>query len=147
MLDANGTSLGLPWVTITELETTNDVNAYGVPEDVGKTIIGKYPSMALGAIPKGTYKNNPDKEIPTLTMWNFMAVHKDAPADFVYEVVKKTFENVDILVAAHPSAKEVKPGAISTAPSRCIPALCSTIRKKALRFPTSCCPNELIGAA
>ena len=40
-------------------------------------------------MPKGTYKSNPDQDIPTLTVWNFMAVHKDAPEDFVYEVVKK----------------------------------------------------------
>jgi TRAP transporter TAXI family solute receptor len=104
-------------------------------------IIGKYPSMALGAIPKGTYKSNPDKDIPTLTMWNFMAVHKDAPADFVYEVVKKTFENVDILVAAHPSAKEVKPGAIINSPIPLHPGAVQYYKEKGIAIPDKLLPK------
>ncbi len=116
MLDANGQSVGLPWVTITEVETTHEVNVYGVPADIAKKINEKIPSLALGSIPKGTYKSNPDQDIPTLTVWNFMAVHKDAPEDFVYEVLKATFANVDILIAAHKSAQEVKPEAIVYSP-------------------------------
>ncbi len=109
MIDSNGQSVGLPWVTITEVETTESVNAYGVPVEVADKFIAKYPYFAKGIIPKGTYKSNPDEDLPTLTIWNFMVVHKDTPDDFVYEVVKKTFENVDILIAAHKSAEEVKP--------------------------------------
>jgi hypothetical protein len=135
MLDANGQSVGIPWVTITEVETTHDVNAYGVPEDVGKKIIEKIPSFAFGAIPKGTYKSNPDKDIPTLTMWNFMTVHKDAADDFVYEVVKKTFENVDILIAAHKSAKEVQPAAILNSPIPLLPGAVKYYKEKGIQIP------------
>lgn len=112
MLDANGSALGLPWVTISEIETTHDVNVFGVPADIAQKIVAKDPSFATGIIPKNTYKSNPDTDIFTLTMWNFMAVHKDAPEDYVYEVVKTTFANTDILIAAHKSAREVKPEAV-----------------------------------
>jgi TRAP transporter TAXI family solute receptor len=135
MLDANGQSVGLPWVTITEVETTNEVNAYGVPEDIGKKIVAKNPSFALGSMPKGTYKSNPDKDIPTLTMWNFMTVHKDTPDDFVYEVVKATFANVDILIAAHKSAKEVEAGAIVHSPIPLHPGAVQYYKEKGIQMP------------
>ena len=51
-----------------------------------------------------------------LTVWNFMVVPKDMSEDFVYEVVKTTFENVDILIATHKSAVEVKPENIVYSP-------------------------------
>jgi TRAP transporter TAXI family solute receptor len=135
MLDANGNSVGLPWVTITETQTTHDVNAYGVPEDVGKKIVEKIPSFSVGYVPKGTYKSNPDNDFPTLTMWNFMAVHKDAPEDFVYEVVKATFDNVDILIAAHKSAREVKPEAIVFSPIPLHPGAVKYYKEKGIALP------------
>jgi hypothetical protein len=135
MIDANGQAVGLPWVTITEVETTNDINAYGVPKDVAAKFIEKFPYFSTGAIPKGTYKSNPDSDIPTLTVWNFMTVHKDSPEDFVYEVVKKTFENVDILVAAHQSAKEVKLENIQFSPIPLHPGAIKYYREKGIQIP------------
>jgi hypothetical protein len=135
MLDANGSALGLPWVTITEIETTHDVYVYGVPEDTARKIAEKDPSFAVDSIPKGTYKSNPDKDIPTLSMWNFMAVHKDAPEDFVYEVVKATFANTDILIAAHKSAREVKPEAIANCPIPLHPGAVKYYKEKGIAIP------------
>ena len=135
MLDANGNALGVPWTTITEVETTNDVNVYGVPTDVADKFIAKYPYFAKGMIPKGTYKSNPDSDLPTLTLWNFMAVHKDTPDDFVYEVVKATFDNVDILVAAHKSATEVKPENVIYSPIPLHPGAVKYYQEKGIKFP------------
>lgn len=135
MLDANGQSVGLPWVTITEVETTHDCNVYGVPGDVAKKINEKIPSLALGSMPKGTYKSNPDTDIPTLTVWNFMTVHKDTPEDFVYEVLKATFANVDILIAAHKSAKEVQPESIVHSPIPLHPGAVKYYKEKGIQIP------------
>jgi hypothetical protein len=135
MLDANGQSVGLPWVTVTEIQTTHDVVVYGVPADTAKKINAKIPSLALGSIPKGTYKSNPDQDIPTLTVWNFMTVNKDAPDDFVYEVLKATFANVDILIAAHKSAKEVKPEAIVNSPIPLHPGAVKYYKEKGIAIP------------
>jgi hypothetical protein len=135
MLDANGQATGAPWVTITEVETTNDVFAYGVPEDIAKKVAEKYPSMTLGSIPKGTYKSNKDNDITTLEMFNYMIVHKDAPADWVYEVVKATFDNVDILIAAHKSAKEVNADKIVTSPIPLHPGALKYYQEKGIKIP------------
>ena len=136
MLDANGQALGVPWPTITEVETTNDINSFGVPVDAVKKVLESIPTSCRPSIPKGTYKSNKDQDIPTVAMWNFMAVHKDTPEDFVYEVVKKTYENVDILIAAHKSAggdqgREHQ----ASAPSRCIPGAVKYYKEKGVQIP------------
>jgi len=135
MLDANGQATGAPWVTITEVQTTNDVNAYGVPEDIAKKAADKYPSMTVGSIPKGMYNSNKDHDITTLEMFNYMIVHKDAPADFVYEVVKATFANKDILIAAHKSAKEVDPAKIVTSPIPLHPGALKYYQEIGIKIP------------
>jgi TRAP transporter TAXI family solute receptor len=141
MLDANGNSVGLPWSTITEVETTHDVNVYGVPDDVADKFIAKYPYFAKGFMPKGTYKSNKDKPLETLTLWNFMVVHKDTPDDFVYEVVKKTFENVDMLIAAHKSAEEVKVESVIYSPVPLHPGAVKYYKEKGIKLPENLIPK------
>ena len=71
----------------------------------------------------------------TITVWNYMVVHKDASADFVYEVVKKTFENVDILITTHASAKETKPEAIVYSPIPLHPGAVKYYQEKGIKIP------------
>jgi len=141
MLDANGQSVGLPWVTITEVETTDAVNVYGVPNDVADKFVAKYPYFAKDVMPKGTYKSNPDQDLPTLTLWNFMVVHKDTPDDFVYETLKATFANIDILIAAHPSAKEAKPEAVIYSPVPLHPGAVKFYQEKGIKLPERLLPK------
>jgi TRAP transporter TAXI family solute receptor len=135
MLDANGNSVGLPWVTITEAEATHEVNVFGPAGVDADKFLAKYPYFSRGLIPKGTYKANPDKTIETLTVWNFMIVPKELPDEFVYEVVKKTFENVAILIAAHPSAEEVKAENIIYSPVPLHPGAVKYYREKGINIP------------
>lgn len=135
MLDANGQSVGLPWVTITEVETTHEVSVYGVPEKDAKKFIEKFPYFSEGSVPKGTYKSNKDEGVHTLTVWNFMTVHKDTPDDFVYEVLKATFQNVDILIATHSSAKETKPEYIVHSPIYLHPGAIKFYKEKGISIP------------
>jgi len=141
MLDANGQSVGLPWVTITEIQTTHDVNAYGVPASVADKFLEKYPYFAKGVIPKGTYKSNANHDIETLSVWNFMTVHKDTPDDFVYEVLKATFDNVDILIATHKSAKEVKPEYIVHSPIVLHPGAVKYYKEKGIQLADKLLPK------
>jgi len=135
MLDANGQSVGLPWVVISEIEITHDINILPISKTDADKFIAKHPLFARGVIPKGFYKSNKDQDVETITVWNYMTVHKDAPEDFVYEVVKKTFENVNILIAAHGSAKEVKPEAIVTSPIPLHPGAVKYYQEKGIKIP------------
>lgn len=139
MLDANGQSVGLPWVIITEIETTHEVNVFGVSKKDGEKFIAKYPFFAPGAMPRGTYKSAKE-DIDTVTVWNFMTVHKDTPDDFVYEVLKATFANVDILIRAHSSAQEVKPEYIAYSPIPLHPGAVRYYKEKGIKLPDKIIP-------
>jgi len=141
MLDANGQSVGLPWVLISEIETTHDVNVYGVPKKVMDKFIEKYPYFSTGIVPKGFYKSNKDYEVDTLTVWNFMVVHKDTPDDFVYEVLKATFDNVDILIKTHKSAQETKPEYIVHSPILLHPGAVKYYKEKGIKLPDKLIPK------
>jgi len=64
-----------------------------------------------------------------------MTVHKNAPDDFVYEVVKKSFENVDIIIAFHASAKEMKPEAIVHSPTPLHQGAAKYYKEKGIKIP------------
>jgi len=141
MLDANGQSVGLPWVIISEIEVTHEINVLPIPKADAEKFIAKNPLFATGVIPKGFYKSNKDHDVETITVWNYMTVHKDASEDFVYEVVKKSFENVDILIAAHASAKEMKPEFIVTSPIPLHPGAVKYYKEKGIKIPDKLIPK------
>ncbi|MEW6374241.1 MAG: TAXI family TRAP transporter solute-binding subunit [Thermodesulfobacteriota bacterium] len=134
-LDANSQAVGLPWVIVTEIETTHEINILSIPKADAEKFIAKYPLFATGVIPKGYYKSNKDFDVETITVWNYMICHKDAPEDFIYEVVKKSFENVDIIIAAHASAKEMKPEAIVHSPTPLHPGAAKYYKEKGIKIP------------
>jgi len=134
-LDANSQAVGLPWVIITGIETTHEINILSIPKADVENFIRKYPLFAPGVIPRGYYKSNKDYDIETITVWNYMICHKDAPEDFVYEVVRKSFENVDIIIAAHASAKEMKPEAIVYSPTPLHPGAVKYYKEKGIKIP------------
>jgi hypothetical protein len=127
--------VGLPWIIITEIETTHEINILSIPKAVAEKFIAKYPLFSPGVIPKGYYKSNKDYDIETITVWNYMICHKDAPEDFIHEVVKKSFENVDIIIAAHASAKEMKPEAIVHSPTPLHQGAVKYYKEKGIKIP------------
>jgi TRAP transporter TAXI family solute receptor len=135
VLDANAQAVGLPWMIVKEIETTHEINLLPIPKADAEKFIVKYPHFSPGVLPKGYYKSNTDYDVETITVWNFMIVHKDAPDDLVYEVVKKTFENVDILIAAHPSGKETKPEYIVYSPIPLHPGAAKYYKEKNIKIP------------
>jgi len=135
VLDANAQAVGLPWMMVKEIETTHEISLLPISKADVEKFIAKYPHFSPGVIPKGTYKSNADYDVETITVWNFMIVHKDALDDLVYQVVHKTFENVDILIAAHSAAKETKPEYIVHSPIPLHPGAVKYYREKNIKIP------------
>jgi TRAP transporter TAXI family solute receptor len=145
MLDANANTTGVPWVAIKETETVLDLNVFGVgSKDLAKAPNFKhqYPFVAFTTIPKGTYKFNKDFDIETGIFGSFYAVHKSLPDDFVYEVCKKYFENPDILIAAHPSAREARLEGVLFSPIPLHPGAIRYYREKGLKIPEALIPKD-----
>jgi len=141
VLDANGQAVGLPWVIIKEIETIHEINIIPISRADAEKFIAKYPHFSPGVIPKGYYRSNVGYDVETITVWNFMVVHKDAPEDLIYEIVNKTFENVDILIAAHPSAKETKPEYIVNSPIPLHPGALKYYKEKNIKIPDRIIPH------
>jgi TRAP transporter TAXI family solute receptor len=134
MLDVNAQALGLPWPVIRQIQATHEINLFGVPLDIAQTFIRKYSYFTTAEIPANTYKGSTEA-IPTLTLWNFMAVHKDASSELVYKFLKATFERQDILIAAHSSAQEIKAENIVTSPIPLHSAAVRFFREKGINLP------------
>lgn len=145
MLDANANTTSVPWVTVKEIETVLDVNVFGVgSKDLEKApkFKGQYPFVAFNVIPKGMYKYNKDLDIETGIFGSFYAVHKSLPEDFVYEVVKKYFEHIDIVAAAHPSAREARVDGVLFSPVPLHPGAIKYYREKGLKIPERLIPKD-----
>lgn len=142
LVHANAQSVGIPWATITQTETLDDVTILGVSKADAVKIIEKLPYLSPGIIPKGTYKANTDMEIDTLTFWSFYITHKDVPEDFIYAVVKNVLDNRDLLVASHKAALETKPEFIVHSPIPLHPGAVKYYKEKGVAIPDKIMPPK-----
>jgi hypothetical protein len=105
-VDANFGVIGIPVPAWVEASLTRPARFFGFTKEQVETLTGKFPYLARTAIRAGVYRGQ-DEVIPTVQMWNAAIVHKDAPEDFVYELVKTMFANRDFLAQVHPTSNEM----------------------------------------
>lgn len=108
LLHATFMVAGIPYPPAIELSATFDIRVIGIERKDAEILIAKYPYLSIGSIPAGTYKGQ-DKPVETLTIWNAMIAKKDLPDDFIYTIVKTTFENQPALIATHKSSVDTIP--------------------------------------
>jgi TRAP transporter TAXI family solute receptor len=87
---------------------TRRVRFFGFTAPQMDTLTSQYPYLARAAIRADVYRGQ-SAPVPTVQMFNMAIVHKDAPADFVYELVKTIFANVEFLMTVHPTSGETIP--------------------------------------
>jgi uncharacterized protein len=133
-IDAHGSAVGLPWGLVAGIAADHQIRLFGVTPDVAEAFVKKHPFFSVGAVPANTYKNQKDP-LTTLTLWNFMVVRRDAPDEMVYRVVKATFERLDILIAAHRSARAVKADNIVLSPIPVHPGAARYYGEKGITLP------------
>ncbi len=102
------TAGGIPHPSFSELETTQDVNIFGMDDQTLAQILEANPYAVEFTIPKSTYKTL-DNDIKTAAMWNFMVGSSDMSEDLAYKIVKAVHENHDQLVMSHAAAKDTIP--------------------------------------
>jgi TRAP transporter TAXI family solute receptor len=107
-VDANFGVIGIPVPAWVEASVSRPARFFGFTREQVETLTEKFPYLARTAIRAGVYRGQ-DAVIPTVQMWNAAVVHRDAPEDFVYELVKTMFSNRDFLASVHPTANETLP--------------------------------------
>jgi len=104
-IDATLQSAGLGVASIRDLAATNPITIVPIPADV----VGKVgnPVYVAETIPAGTYDGQTE-DVPTAAVVNFLVTHTGVSNDLVYQMTKSMYENLDALVAAHATAKDIK---------------------------------------
>lgn len=102
-----GFSAGIPISAVTEVETQQDINIYGIDGENREMVMETLPYFKEFVIPEGTYEQQ-EGEIETVAQFNFGVVQKEANEEFVYDFVKAYHENIDQMISTHASAKEAK---------------------------------------
>ncbi|WP_374723937.1 TAXI family TRAP transporter solute-binding subunit [Calidifontibacillus erzurumensis] len=104
-LDAAFVTAGAPTSAVTELSATNGVKLLNIEDEKADELIKKYPFYVKETIPADTYPGVP--ETKTVAVKAMLAVSKTLPEDFVYNVTKALFENVDQLIAINKKAESI----------------------------------------
>ncbi|MCC7325416.1 MAG: TAXI family TRAP transporter solute-binding subunit [Burkholderiales bacterium] len=104
-LDVTLQSAGLGVASIRDLATAVKIVVVPVPADVVAKVGD--PAYQSGIIPAGTYEGQA-QDVATAVIPNFLVSHEDVPADRVYKMTKGMYENLDMLIAAHAAAKNIK---------------------------------------
>ena len=102
LIDAVFYLAGNPASFIQELEVNTKLEFIPIGEDNLKKFVAANPAYAIGVLPAKTYTYQ-TKPYASVQGWNFIMCSPSLPADFVYELVKLTWENIGVIHAAHSS--------------------------------------------
>jgi TRAP transporter TAXI family solute receptor len=93
---------GHPASFVQELEFTGDLAFFSLSDAEFGKLLSEKPYYQIGTLKAGTYKGL-KSDIKVLQGWNQISVSPALPDDFVYELVRLTWEHVSELQAAHNS--------------------------------------------
>ena len=108
MIVGSAAFAGVPHPAAVEMQATHEMRILGLSKADAEKMVAKYPGLSIDVIPAGVYKGH-DTPIETLSVWTAIVTHKDQPEDFVYAILKNTFENKETLIAAFKEAKHTIP--------------------------------------
>lgn len=103
-LDATLQSAGLGVASIRDLATNNEINVVAVPADMVKKIGAPYVPVT---IPANTYHGQ-TSDVETAAVGNFLVTHEKVSDDLVYQMTKALYENLNVMVASHSAARDIK---------------------------------------
>jgi uncharacterized protein len=107
-IDVGIWDVAAPTSSVMEITATRDIRLISFSEEEIKKITSEYPFYSRFEMPAGTYPKQ-DQPIVNPSVWNSVICHVDYPEDYVYDIVKSIFENIDHLVAIHHFAKFTTP--------------------------------------
>ena len=87
LLDAFVFASGVPVPAFSEIEVQADVNYLDFTEEEVRKLTEKFPELAAGTLPVGTYRKQ-ERPLRIVGMYNFAIGHRSLPDDLVYEITK-----------------------------------------------------------
>lgn len=104
-LDVTLQSAGLGVASIRDLANSVSIVVVAIPPEVTAKVGD--PAYQPATIPANTYQGQASA-VTTASIANFLVTHEGVPADTVYRMTKAMYENLDMMVAAHAAAKQIK---------------------------------------
>ncbi len=104
-LDVTLQSAGLGVASLRDLATSIKIVIVEVPP----AVIAKIgdPAYQPAIIPAGTYDGQ-TVDVPSIAIQNFLVSQEGVSTDIAYKMTKALWENLDALIAAHASGKQIK---------------------------------------
>lgn len=106
-IDAMFVTSGIPNSAVQDIAVTKGVRVLGLDDDVIKKVKDKYPFYIDSAIPDGSYEGQKG-EVKTVAVLASLAVNSDLSEDFVYNLTKSLFENLEELEKTNAKASEIE---------------------------------------
>ena len=107
-IDAGFLSVGPPTSSILSLAETRDINLVPMSEEEVTAATDAEPTFAAYTIPGGTYAGQ-DEDTTTVGTPNVIIVNAELDEEIAYSFVSALFENIDEVIAVHPSANDTTP--------------------------------------
>lgn len=102
LVDAVFYLAGHPAGFIQEVELTHDLKFIPISDEDIKKFLEEKPFYAVGTLPPGTYKGM-KQPYKAFQGWNFIIGSPDLPEEFIYQIMKITWENISAIQNAHKS--------------------------------------------
>ena len=102
-IDAFWFGAGLPVPGFVEAAQIAPIKVFGLSQQERDAFIKRFPYFAPYTVPTGTYAGQ-TSALQSVAVWNFAAVHQDAPDDLAYWLTRLTFENVPALTSLYKAA-------------------------------------------
>lgn len=104
LLDVVAFAVGIPTPAVSQLEAQTKVNFVDFTADEQAAVLADYP-VADFTIEAGTYSTL-DRDLTSVSMWNFGIANCDLPDSFVYEATKAVMGDHDRMMGVHKAARE-----------------------------------------
>ncbi len=91
-----------PVAAISEFGAIHDYRILPVPQEVRDKIVAAYPYYVDIVVPGDAYQQLAE-DVPTVGTANGVVANANVPDDVMYQIIKATFENLDVLRRSHPT--------------------------------------------
>ena len=102
-IDAFWFGAGLPVPSFVEAAQIAPIKVFGLTEQERAAFIKRFPYFAPYSVPAGTYLGQASA-LQTVAVWNFAAVHQDAPDELAYWLTRLSLENSARLASLYQAA-------------------------------------------
>lgn len=91
-----------PVAAISEFGAVHDYRILPVSQEVRDKIVAAFPYYIDIEVPSDAYQQLTEN-VPTVGTANGVVANANVPDDIIYQIIKATFENLDVLRRAHPT--------------------------------------------